>query len=183
MDQVKIGKFIASLRKEKEMTQKQLAEKLGISDKTISKWECGKGLPEVSMMLPLCEVFNISVNELLSGERLDEEKYRKMAEENIVTLIHEKSTKKIIFNISISILLFTISFAIIFLAAGKIVAPIVMPITFFINIILIVANLVVGITYGVMKKWNRIILGGIVIFNIFLLCVMVFMFCIMVIVF
>ena len=54
MDQIKIGKFIADTRKEKNMTQKQLADALSISDKTISKWECGKGLPEASLMLPLC---------------------------------------------------------------------------------------------------------------------------------
>lgn len=54
MDQIKIGKFIADMRKEMNMTQKQLADALSISDKTISKWECGKGLPEVSLMLPLC---------------------------------------------------------------------------------------------------------------------------------
>lgn len=68
MDQKKIGKFIATLRKEKRLTQKEIAERLGISEKTISKWECGNGLPEVVYMEPLCEILGITINELLVGE-------------------------------------------------------------------------------------------------------------------
>ena len=82
MDQIKIGKFIAKERKQKKHTQKQLAEILGISDKTISKWECGNGFPEISLLMPLCQELDISVNELLSGERLSEVDYKKKAEEN-----------------------------------------------------------------------------------------------------
>ncbi len=69
MDQLKIGKFIAEERKSKEFTQRELADKLGISDKTISKWERGNGFPEISLLLPLCKELEITVNELLSGER------------------------------------------------------------------------------------------------------------------
>ncbi|MCM1329693.1 MAG: helix-turn-helix domain-containing protein [Ruminococcus sp.] len=90
MDSIKTGRFIAQLRKEKGLTQRQLAETLFISDKTVSKWETGKGMPEVSLMMPLCEALGISVNELLSGERLSGENYRERAEENIVNLISEK---------------------------------------------------------------------------------------------
>lgn len=71
MDQKKTGQFIAALRKNRNMTQRQLAEKLDISEKTISKWECGNGLPEVTYMEPLCEILGITVNELLMGERID----------------------------------------------------------------------------------------------------------------
>ena len=71
MDQSKIGKFIAALRTERGLTQRELAQKLHISDKTVSKWENSRGLPDASLMLPLCETLGISVNELLSGERLD----------------------------------------------------------------------------------------------------------------
>ena len=67
------GETIRKLREKQNMTQKQLAEKLSVSDKTVSKWETGKGLPEVSLMLPLCQRLGISVNELLSGERLEQE--------------------------------------------------------------------------------------------------------------
>ncbi|MBR1740471.1 MAG: helix-turn-helix transcriptional regulator [Lachnospiraceae bacterium] len=93
MDQVKIGKFIAERRKEKEYTQKQLAEQLEISDRTVSKWERGNGMPEVSLMLPLCEALGISVNELLSGERLTSESYSEKAEENMMNLMKEKGQK------------------------------------------------------------------------------------------
>lgn len=89
MEQEKIGEFISNLRKEKQMTQKQLGDALGISDKTVSKWECGKGLPDISMILPLCELLEINVNELLSGERLSQESYPKKAEENMVRLMKE----------------------------------------------------------------------------------------------
>lgn len=94
MDQIKIGKFIAKERKRKKYTQRQLAEILGISDKTISKWECGNGFPEVSLLLPVCDELDISVNELLSGERLSEEGYRKKAEANMVKFIQEKEDNR-----------------------------------------------------------------------------------------
>lgn len=68
MDQIKTGKFIANMRREKQLTQFQLADKLSISDKAVSKWECGNGMPDVSLMLPLCEILEISVNELLCGK-------------------------------------------------------------------------------------------------------------------
>lgn len=87
MDQIKIGKFIASRRKEKNMTQRQLADILEISDKTISKWECGKGLPEVQLMMPLCNLLGINVNELLSGEKISADEYQRKAEENMMTLV------------------------------------------------------------------------------------------------
>lgn len=105
MEQAKIGAFIAEMRKSKKLTQKQLAEQLNISDKTISKWECGKGLPEVSLMLPLCEILEINVNELLSGEKLSMENYHEKAEENMMNLLEEKteSKKKIIISFIIAI--------------------------------------------------------------------------------
>lgn len=94
MDQIKIGKFIASCRKEKNMTQRQLADVLEISDKTISKWECGKGLPEVQFMIPLCDLLGINVNELLSGEKLSADEYQQKAEENMMTLVKENGYVK-----------------------------------------------------------------------------------------
>lgn len=95
MNQIKTGKFIAEERKRKNYTQKKLAEILGISDKTISKWECGNGFPEVSLLLPLCEELEITVNELLTGERLQEVDYKKKAEENMVNFVREKEENKI----------------------------------------------------------------------------------------
>ncbi len=104
MDQIKIGKFIADERKRKGYTQKQLSEKLEISDKTISKWERGNGFPEVSLLLPLCNELEITVNELLSGERVSEEDYHKKAEENMVNLVKEaqENKKKIILSAMIA---------------------------------------------------------------------------------
>ena len=75
MDTIKIGRFIKSLRKENSLTQREVAERLNVSEKTVSKWETGNGMPEVSIMLPLCKLFGISINEILSGERLDEKRY------------------------------------------------------------------------------------------------------------
>ena len=94
MDQVKIGKFISNERKAKGYTQKQLSELLGISDKTISKWECGNGFPEASLLLPLCNELEITVNELLTGERISQQNYKKKAEENMVNMIREKEENK-----------------------------------------------------------------------------------------
>lgn len=104
MDQIKIGKFIADERKRKGYTQKQLSEKLEISDKTISKWERGNGFPEVSLLLPLCNELEITVNELLSGERVSEEDYLKKAEGNMVNLVREtqESKKKIVLSTMIA---------------------------------------------------------------------------------
>ena len=93
MDQVKIGKFIASCRKEQGMTQAVLAEKLGITDRAVSKWETGKSLPDSGIMLELCELLNINVNELLSGEKIMLEAYDKKAEENLVTMSRELEEK------------------------------------------------------------------------------------------
>ena len=92
MDQIKIGQFISQMRKEKGLTQRQLADELLISDRTVSKWETGKGMPDVSLMMPLCEILGINVNELLSGEKLSDEEYRQKAEENIVNILGEKKT-------------------------------------------------------------------------------------------
>ena len=94
MNQVKIGKFISDERKAKGYTQKQLSELLGISDKTISKWERGNGFPEASLLLPLCNELEITVNELLTGERISKQSYKEKAEENMVNLIKEKEENK-----------------------------------------------------------------------------------------
>ncbi|MBS7264715.1 MAG: helix-turn-helix domain-containing protein [Eubacteriales bacterium] len=94
MDQIKTGRFIASLRKDKGLTQASLANRLDISDKTVSKWERGAGLPDVSLMLPLCEILEISVNELLTGEKLTDADYKKSAEVTIMSLVQENKENK-----------------------------------------------------------------------------------------
>ena len=90
MNQESIGKFIAACRKEKGLTQVQLSEKLNITNRAVSKWETGKSCPDASIMLELCDILGITVNELLSGERITMENYQKMAEENLVDLQSKK---------------------------------------------------------------------------------------------
>lgn len=90
MDQVKIGKFIARCRKEKNLTQMQLAEKLCITDRAVSKWETGKSLPDSSIMLALCKELGITVNDLLSGEVVSMENYNKELEKNLLDIAKQK---------------------------------------------------------------------------------------------
>ena len=101
MDQEKIGKFIAECRKEKGMTQEQLAEKLGVTDKAISKWENGRCMPDISSLQPLTEELSITINELLSGERITQDKYIERSDENMFELLRkviemENRTQKIL---------------------------------------------------------------------------------------
>lgn len=90
MNQEAIGKFIAACRKEKNLTQMQLAEKLNITNRAVSKWETGKSCPDVSIMMKLCDILGITVNELLSAERISMENYQKKAEENLMELKRKK---------------------------------------------------------------------------------------------
>ena len=92
MNQIKIGEFIASARKAKNLTQVSLAEKLGITDRAVSKWERGRGLPEVSLMIELCDILGVTVNELLNGERIKEEKEEK-SEQLLLSLAKEVEEK------------------------------------------------------------------------------------------
>ena len=90
MDQIKIGKFIAECRKKKNLTQMQLAEKLNITDKAISKWERGLSLPDSSIMLELCGILGITVNDLLSGEVITMDNYNKELEKNLLEVLKQK---------------------------------------------------------------------------------------------
>lgn len=90
MDLNKIGKFISEKRKNKNLTQEALAEKLYISDRAVSKWERGLCLPDASIMIPLCEILDINVNELLSGEMLNNKNYNEQAEKNLLEMTKQK---------------------------------------------------------------------------------------------
>ena len=94
MEPTRIGRFIAERRKALGLTQRQLAEQLSVSDKAVSKWETGRGLPDVLLMPPLCAVLGITVNDLLSGERVGEGDYRKKAEENMMELMRENAENR-----------------------------------------------------------------------------------------
>ena len=116
MNQEKIGKFIANLRKEKNMTQQELAKKLGVTDRAISKWENGRGLPDYSLLQDLCDTLSISINELFSGEKISKEDYETKAEENMSKLINDNYSekKKINWIIAISVAIVYLSISIIF---------------------------------------------------------------------
>ena len=93
MDQIKIGEFIAECRKKQNLTQGQLAEKLGITDRAVSKWENGRTMPDSSLMLDLCSILNISVNELLSGEVINMESSNKKNEQLLLDMAKEVESK------------------------------------------------------------------------------------------
>ena len=90
MDQMKIGRFIAEQRRAKKLTQSELAEKLGITDRAISKWENGRSLPDASIMLELCSILGITVTDLLSGERVDMDNYNEQMEKRLIEMVKEK---------------------------------------------------------------------------------------------
>ena len=117
MEQEKIGKFILQLRKEKNMTQKELAEKLGVTDRAISKWENGRGMPELSLMKALCDELGISVNELLSGEKIESEDYQEKFEENIINTIEYANKKTVHKNTVVLSIVGTVIFVMVALGA------------------------------------------------------------------
>ena len=94
MNQEKIGKFIAENRKIKKLTQSELAEKLGVTDRAISNWENGKNMPDLSLFKPLCDILGISINELMSGEKISDKEYDKKLEENLINTIDYIDKKK-----------------------------------------------------------------------------------------
>ncbi|CCY45097.1 putative transcriptional regulator [Clostridium sp. CAG:1193] len=105
MDQEKIGKFIKEERKNKKLSQEELGELLGVSNRSISKWETGVSLPDISLFKPLCEVLDISYNELLSGERLNKTNYQERLEDNLSNVISYASKKDNKFNDALILLM------------------------------------------------------------------------------
>ena len=123
MDQVKIGKFIATCRKKANLTQMQLAEKLNITDRAISKWETGKSLPDSAVMLELCEILGITVNDLLSGEVVIMDNYNKELENNLLEMVRQKElsdkrllTAEVFIGITATMILFALIFVSAFVA-------------------------------------------------------------------
>ena len=120
MDQVKIGRFIHECRKKENMTQMQLAEKLGVTDLAVSKWETGRSLPDAAIMLELCELLHITVNDLLSGEVVSMENYNKEMENNLLNAIKakEEADKRLLsLEVVIGVLSMVVLFIPIFIAA------------------------------------------------------------------
>ena len=132
MNQKEIGKFIAELRKEKNMTQQELANKLNITDRAISHWENGRSMPDAGIMLELCKALDINVNELLSAKKIMEKKYNEQAEENLLEMRREieiqnkriLTLNKIIINLAIVIFV-VIGFAAIFIEMSMLIRNII----------------------------------------------------------
>lgn len=91
MNQVKIGKLIAECRKDKNMTQVELADRLGVTDKSVSKWENGKCLPDVSLYKDLCDILGITLNEFFAGEKIKDEEFKKKADDNLLNALENSS--------------------------------------------------------------------------------------------
>lgn len=148
MDQAKIGRFIAERRKEAKLTQMQLAEKLNITDRAVSKWETGKAMPDTSLMLDLCSVLKISVNDLLSGEVVSMENYNKKLEQNLLEMVKQKETsdKRLLsLEIFIGVLVTAVLLALIFTASF-------VPMADWLRILLIVTGIIpfaIGIYYAI----------------------------------
>ena len=147
MDQVKIGKFIAERRKNAGLTQMQLAEKLNITDRAVSKWETGKAMPDTSIMLDLCGILEISVNDLLSGEVVSVENYNKKLEQNLLEMVQQKEAadKRLLsMEILIGVLATAILLTMVFLAGF-------VQMEVWLKVVLILAGLIlfiVGISYA-----------------------------------
>ena len=118
MNQEKIGKFILKLRKDKKMTQQELADKLSVTDRAISHWENGRSIPDVSLFKPICEVFDITVNELISGEKIKKDKIIEKSDENIINTISDGNKQKRKSKRTILLLLLAIIILLIFLLLG-----------------------------------------------------------------
>ena len=150
-----LGESIYKHRTGKNWSQTDLADELDVSRQSVSKWENSRGLPDASLMLPLADALGISVNELLSGERLDDVAYREKAEENMVTLLRRSTGKKLL-HLLCSVSCFVLPFAAILLAAGKVLPAEGLMVYVFFSCVLQVANLAVWAVYGVMKRWDRL---------------------------
>ena len=147
MDQVKIGRFIADRRKKVNLTQMQLAEKLNITNRAVSKWETGKAMPDTSIMLDLCDILEISVNDLLSGEVVSVESYNKKLEQNLFEMVQQKEAadkRMLSLEIVIGILATVMLLSMVFVASF-------VPMTDQLKVVLILIGFItfiVGASYG-----------------------------------
>ncbi len=147
MDQIKIGKFISQCRKKKQLTQSELAEKLNITDRAISKWENGLCLPDSGTMPALCEILNITINDLFSGEKVDMNNYHEKAEQNLLAMqkLKEEADKRllrtetIITSLTLFIYMTLVMIVILNDLSEKLSALILIPLTIFVFMICLLA--------------------------------------------
>ena len=141
MDQQKIGRFIAACRKQQHLTQAQLAEALGITDRAVSKWETGRSLPDTALMLELCEVLHISVNDLLHGEVIAMSDYNQKQEELVLELARQKErTDKQLLTLEIVIGIFSIM-----ILLGFCVVAAFVPMADWLRVVLILVGFLIGV--------------------------------------
>lgn len=147
MDQIKVGKFISEQRKKNNLTQMQLAEKLNITDRAISKWENGKSMPDSSIMIDLCKELKISVNELLSGEMIELSNYNEVAEKNLLEMAQkeEMQNKKLMMYENVIGFSSTISFLILIFVSSFLVENNIAKIILFILAFIL---LIVGVSFA-----------------------------------
>ncbi len=146
MNAQKIGEFIKSLRKEKNLTQKELAENINCTDKAVSRWETGRGIPEISMLIPLSKVLDVSVNELLMGERIEKEELPQKTEQLIVETITHNNKKLSNMKTVIFVLLCIIQFIVIFVTPATAGPGDEMGIVFFLFLGTLVNSFILGLT-------------------------------------
>ena len=147
MDQIKVGKFISEQRKKNNLTQMQLAEKLNITDRAISKWENGKSMPDSSIMIDLCKELKISVNELLSGEMIELSNYNEVAEKNLLEMAQkeEMQNKKLMMYENVIGFSSTISFLILIFVSSFLVENNIAKIILFILAFIL---LIIGVSFA-----------------------------------
>ena len=139
MDQVKIGRFIAECRKNLNLTQMQLAEKLNVTDRAVSKWETGKSMPDSSIMLDLCNILQISVNDLLNGEVVTVDDYNEKLEKSLIEMVKQKEEfDKRLLSLEIVIGVF----AVIILLGASMVAAFV-PMYAWLRVLIIISGVVI----------------------------------------
>lgn len=141
MDQIRIGMFIAECRKKRNLTQMQLAEMLNITDRAVSKWENGRSMPDSSLMLPLCQILGISVNDLLHGEVIEMEDYKKKTEELLLEAAKQKeeADKKLL------LLEWVIGIFSVIILLGFIIVAAYVPMETWLRIVLVLSGLVLGL--------------------------------------
>ena len=150
MDQIKIGKFISEQRKKANLTQMQLAEKLNITDRAVSKWETGRSLPDSSIMFELCGLLGITVNDLLNGEVVSMENYNKEAEKNLLAMVKQKEeADKRLLRMEIVIGILSTVFLFAMLAVGIVFMKMEKPLwTFFLPVGVGLAQFIVAVAFA-----------------------------------
>jgi len=151
MDQIQIGKFIAEKRKEQGLTQLQLAERLGITDRAVSKWETGKSLPDASIMLALCAILKITVNDLLNGEVVTMENYDKNVEKTLLEMVKQKEqADRRLLKMEIVIGVVSVLFMFAMIAVGIVFMVLGNPLwTFFVPFIIGLAQFLVAMSFAI----------------------------------